>query len=61
MGGLPVPPMRKLMPFSGTPRAASSPAVLLESSDFERSDKTEVLCIMCSLLFSKEVSHSWFT
>ena len=31
--------------------AASSPAVLLESSDFDWSGKTEVLCIMCSLFF----------
>ena len=37
-------------------RAASSPAVLLESSDFERSGKTKALCIMCSLLFSKSLS-----
>ena len=35
--------------------------MLLESSDFDRLGKTEVLCIICSLLFSKEVSHSWFT
>ena len=38
--------------------AASSPAVLLESSDFEWSGKTEKYCALCALLFSKEISHS---
>ena len=34
--------------------AASSPAVLLESSDFDWSGKTKVLCIMCFLCFLKK-------
>ena len=48
MGGLPVPSMRKLMPLSVL-RAASSPVVLLESSDFDRSGKTELCALFCFL------------
>ena len=59
VGGLPVLIMRKLMPFLVL--GAASSAVLLESSDFDQSGKTEILCFMGSPLFSKEVSYSWFT